>query len=71
MKGSPGRKPELNTSYQGSIVSFNAANQMKNESPEEIDTSIFAKIGVEIEQQFNKSISQVEKSFRDNMVEIK
>jgi hypothetical protein len=49
MKGSPGRRPEMNTSYQGSLVSFNAANSLKNESPEEIDTSIFAKIGVEIE----------------------
>ena len=39
--------------------------------PDKIDTSIFAKIGVEIEQQFNKSISQVEKSFTDNMVEIR
>ena len=39
--------------------------------PDKIDTSIFAKIGVEIEQQFNKSISQAEKSFKDNMVEIR
>ena len=46
-------------------------NTLRNEMPDSIDTSIFAKIGLEIEQQFNKSISQVEKGFRDNMVEIK
>ena len=71
MKGSPNRKTDLNASQHGSLVSFSGGNNLKNEMPDEIDTSIFAKIGVEIEQQFNKSISQVEKSFRDNMVEIR
>ena len=71
MKGSPTRKTDVNASQHGSLISFNAGNNLKHEIPDEIDTSIFAKIGMEIEQQFNKSISQVERSFRDNMVEIK
>ena len=61
MKGSPSRKQDFNASQHGSIVSFSGGhmngNSLKNELPEEIDTSIFAKIGLEIEQQFNKSIS--------------
>ena len=62
-------RADLNASLNMS-KDFSATN-FKNEKPEDLDVTIFAKIGVEIENQFNKSISSVEKNFRDNMHEIK
>ena len=64
---SPTRK-NLNSSFQGSK---DGLINLKNDRPEDLDITIFAKIGIENENQFNKSISSVEKNFRDNMHEIK
>jgi hypothetical protein len=58
----------LNQSFQ---QSKDGIINLKNDKPEDLDITIFAKIGVEIENQFNKSISSVEKNFRDNMHDIK
>ena len=58
----------MNTSFQ---ASKDGLLSLKNERPEDLDITIFAKIGVEIENQFNISISSVEKNFRDNMHDIK
>jgi hypothetical protein len=58
----------LNASFQ---ASKDGLANLKNEKPEALDITIFAKIGVEIENQFNTSISSVEKNFRDNMHDIK
>jgi len=58
----------LNQSFQ---QSRDGIINLKNDKPEDLDITIFAKIGVEIENQFNKSISSVEKNFRDNMHDIK
>jgi hypothetical protein len=66
MSRSPRRN--LNSSFQ---ASKDGMVNLKNERPEDLDITIFAKIGVEIENQFNRSISSVEKVFRDNMHEIK
>lgn len=68
MSRSPPRRQGLNSSFQGSKEGL---INLKHDKPEEMDTSIFAKIGVEIENQFNKSVSSIEKNFRDNMHEIK
>ena len=58
----------INQSFQ---QSKDGLINLKNDKPEDLDITIFAKIGVEIENQFNKSISSVEKNFRDNMHDIK
>ena len=58
---------KLNTS----LITSKDFSSLKQDRPEDLDVTIFAKIGVEIEGQFNKSVASVEKNFRDNMIDIK